>query len=88
MGWRAHNPDAVLLPAAPARTHCTESSPQQKYSQQRELQRQLRRFIITGADFHALLLHLLRELVREERNNMRLLGHLGDDIRVPLRCAV
>lgn len=57
----------------------------QKYSQQRELQRQLRRFIVTGADFHALLLHLLRELVREERNNMRLLGNLDDEIVVPCR---
>ncbi|KAF6250945.1 minichromosome maintenance protein 2 [Scenedesmus sp. NREL 46B-D3] len=58
----------------------------QKYSQQRELQRQLRQFIVTGADFHALLLHLLRELVREERNNMRLLGNMEDDITVPCRC--
>lgn len=58
----------------------------QKYSQQRELQRQLRRFIVTGADFHALLLHLLRELVREERNNMRLLGNMEDEIVVPTRC--
>ncbi|WIA33492.1 hypothetical protein OEZ86_006619 [Tetradesmus obliquus] len=58
----------------------------QKYSQQRELQRQLRQFIVTGADFHALLLHLLRELVREERNNMRLLGVMEDDIAVPCRC--
>jgi hypothetical protein len=57
----------------------------QKYSQQRELQRQLRRFIVTGADFHALLLHLLRELVREERNNMRLLGNMEEDIIVPCR---
>jgi hypothetical protein len=57
----------------------------QKYSQQRELQRQLRRFIVTGADFHALLLHLLRELVREERNNMRLLGNMEDEIVVPCR---
>lgn len=59
----------------------------QKYSQQRELQRQLRRFIVTGADFHSLLLHLLRELVREERNNMRLLGNMEDEIVVPTRCA-
>lgn len=57
----------------------------QKYSQQRELARQLRRFIVTGADFHALLLHLLRELVREERNNMRLLGNMEDEIIVPTR---
>jgi hypothetical protein len=61
------------------------SWPLQKYSQQRELQRQLRQFIVTGADFHALLLHLLRELVREERNNMRLLGNMEDDITVPCR---
>lgn len=60
----------------------------QKYSQQRELQRQLRRFIVTGADFHALLLHLLRELVREERNNMRLLGNMEDEIIVPCRCVL
>jgi len=58
----------------------------QKYSQQRELQRQLRQFIVTSADFHALLLHLLRELVREERNNMRLLGNMDDEIIVPCRC--
>lgn len=57
----------------------------QKYSQQRELQRQLRQFIVTSADFHALLLHLLRELVREERNNMRLLGNMDDEIIVPCR---
>eukprot|EP00878_Enallax_costatus_P046886 GHUV01057201.1.p3 GENE.GHUV01057201.1~~GHUV01057201.1.p3 ORF type:complete len:135 (+),score=55.70 GHUV01057201.1:961-1365(+) len=58
----------------------------QKYSQQRELQRQLRQFIVTGADFHQLLLHLLRELVREERNNMRLLGQMDDEIQIPTRC--
>lgn len=57
----------------------------QKYSQQRELQRQLRQFIVTGADFHQLLLHLLRELVREERNNLRLLGNMDDEIQVPTR---
>jgi len=61
--------------------------PLQKYSQQRELQRQLRQFIVTGADFYALLLHLLRELVREERNNLRLLGQMDDDITVPCRWA-
>jgi hypothetical protein len=57
----------------------------QKYSLQRELQRSLRRFIVLPSDYYAVLLHALRDLLRQERQQQRMLGDMSDEINIPTR---
>ncbi|KAI8464621.1 MAG: MCM2/3/5 family-domain-containing protein [Monoraphidium minutum] len=57
----------------------------QKYSLQRELQRSMRRFIVLPSDYYAVLLHALRDLLRQERQQARMLGDMGDEVNIPCR---
>jgi DNA replication licensing factor MCM2 len=57
----------------------------QKYSLQRELQRSLRRFVVLPSDYHAVLMHALRDLLRAERQQARALGDMGDAVTIPAR---
>ena len=57
----------------------------QKYSLQRELSRSLRRFVVLPSDYHAVLLHALRDLLRSERQRARMLGDARDEVEVPAR---
>ena len=50
----------------------------QKHVLQRELRRQMGRFVVLPGDYNAVLLHVLRDLLRFERNNQRLLGEAAD----------
>jgi len=73
---RMHLRDAVTSADMAVSIRCMVESfvSTQKASAQRDLRRRLRQYVVLPSDYHRVLLHLLRELAREKRQERALLA--------------
>jgi DNA replication licensing factor MCM2 len=76
---RMHLRDAVTGDDMAVAIRCMVESfvSTQKASAQRDLRRRLRQYVVLPSDYHRVLLHLLRELAREKRQERALMGTAG-----------